>query len=99
LKTLSAYPTLDDECKRLNDCGFISGQDAVDINFAHDNWLGRDELGRISRLEFLDEMEEWRLLASHYCLAWGWAAETKENAFEEWKNMKTLHPAARQQSS
>ena len=87
MKTLSTYPTLEAESRRLKDCGFTTGQGAIDINFAHDNWMGKDELQRISRLEFLDEMEEWRLLASHYCLAWGWvtADETKENAFDEWK--------------
>lgn len=37
----------------------------------------------------LDEMEEWRLLASHYCLAWGWikAADVKESPFEAWRNI------------
>jgi hypothetical protein len=29
-------------------------------------------LFRISKLEFLDELEEWRLLASHYCIAWAY---------------------------
>jgi [phosphatase 2A protein]-leucine-carboxy methyltransferase len=70
LKTLSAYPTLQKETLRLKDCGFMSGQDAIDISFAHDHWMGKEELRRIAKLELLDEMEEWRLLASHYCLAW-----------------------------
>jgi hypothetical protein len=27
---------------------------------------------RISQLQLLDELEEWRLLAAHYCVAWAW---------------------------
>lgn len=30
-----------------------------------------EELGRISRLEHLDEIEELRLVLSHYCVVWG----------------------------
>ena len=94
LKTLSTYPTLQKEILRLRDCGFVSGQDAIDVNFAHDHWMGKEELSRIAKLELLDEMEEWRLLASHYCIAWGWRAATnKANSsdyFEEWKNIKNI---------
>jgi [phosphatase 2A protein]-leucine-carboxy methyltransferase len=79
----------------LKDCGFVSGQNAVDINFAHDHWMGQDELQRISKLELLDEMEEWRLLASHYCIAWGWTngsdvEESREDSFQKWTNSKDL---------
>lgn len=90
LKTLSAYPTLQSQTLRLKDCGFESSQDAIDINFAHDQWISRDELQRITRLELLDEMEEWRLIASHYCVAWGWnsANELSPGVFEAWKDIK-----------
>jgi [phosphatase 2A protein]-leucine-carboxy methyltransferase len=93
LKTLSAYPTLQRQTLRLKECGFISGQEAIDINLAHDRWMGKDELTRISKLELLDEMEEWRLLASHYCLAWAWKAvdnanESHSGAFDEWNSIK-----------
>jgi hypothetical protein len=75
----------------LKECGFVSGQDAIDINFAHDHWVGKEELGRIAKLELLDEMEEWRLLASHYCIAWGWRINdggNKPNGFKDWTNIK-----------
>ena len=81
---------------RLRDCGFSSGQDAIDINFAHDRWMGKEELGRISMLELLDELEEWRLLAAHYCIAWGWkiasdGERSHGSAFREWESVrKTL---------
>lgn len=77
---------------RLKECGFVSGQDAIDINFAHDHWVGKQELARIAKLELLDEMEEWRLLASHYCIAWGWRTtsdgENKPHVFQDWANIK-----------
>jgi [phosphatase 2A protein]-leucine-carboxy methyltransferase len=93
LKTLAAYPTLQHQTLRLKDCGFASGQDAININFSHDNWMGQSELRRISRLELLDEMEEWRLLASHYCIVWGWndanaQGDSKNGAFKEWGDIK-----------
>jgi [phosphatase 2A protein]-leucine-carboxy methyltransferase len=95
LKTLTAYPTLDKQSTRLKECGFVTGQNAVDIDFAHDYWMGRDELRRISRLEMLDEMEEWRLLARHYCLAWGWTkgegSELSSDVFETWKDIRNTH--------
>lgn len=91
LKTLTAYPTLQKEALRLKECGFGAGQDAIDINFAHDQWMGKEELRRIAKLELLDEMEEWRLLASHYCIAWGWRTSEgtdNPNVFEDWTNTK-----------
>lgn len=33
--------------------------------------IAPDELQRISKLEHLDEIEELRLVLSHYCVAWG----------------------------
>jgi [phosphatase 2A protein]-leucine-carboxy methyltransferase len=92
LKTLSAYPTLQKQILRLKDCGFASGQDAIDINFAHDGWMGKDELGRIAKLELLDEIEEWQLLAAHYCITWGWRIRgdrdtSHGSVFDEWGNI------------
>ena len=44
-------------------------------------------LFRISSIEQLDEIEEWNLLASHYCIARGFkfncAAEKKDEILEK----------------
>jgi [phosphatase 2A protein]-leucine-carboxy methyltransferase len=85
---LSAYPTLDAQIARLIKCGFTTGQKAIDINFAHDNWMGKSELKRIAALEMLDEMEEWRLLAAHYCLVWGWVSPKDSTIFNSWETTK-----------
>jgi hypothetical protein len=37
---------------------------------------------RISQLELLDELEEWRLLAAHYCVALAWKSSDDENLSE-----------------
>jgi len=95
LKTLSTYATLEDQENRLKHCGLVGGQGSVNINFAHDHWMGQDELQRIARLEFLDEMEEWRLLAEHYCIVWGWRVAGGEGStsghFRLWKNIKNTN--------
>lgn len=56
--------------------------------------MGSAELRRIAQLEMLDEMEEWRLLASHYCIAWGWqrgresdSASPAVDVFEDWSDI------------
>jgi [phosphatase 2A protein]-leucine-carboxy methyltransferase len=96
LKTLSAYATLQQQETRLKDCGFVDGQGTIDINSAHDQWMGQDELHRIAKLEMLDEMEEWQLLAKHYCIVWGWTdvgikAGSTNSAFQLWRNIKNTH--------
>jgi [phosphatase 2A protein]-leucine-carboxy methyltransferase len=79
---------LEKQIERLTQIGFTRA-DAINIYFAHDNWMGNEELARIAKLELLDEMEEWRLLASHYCVAWGWKSiDGKQSAFDEWQNIK-----------
>lgn len=40
---------------------------------------------RISKLEILDELEEWHLLASHYCIAWAYKAidESQKSFYDQ----------------
>jgi [phosphatase 2A protein]-leucine-carboxy methyltransferase len=46
-----------------------------------DQWTSESERERIEKLEWLDEVEEWKLLASHYCVAWGWKGELFDGAW------------------
>ncbi|KAL9547004.1 hypothetical protein MBANPS3_006391 [Mucor bainieri] len=66
LKGLQAFPDLMHQEKRFKDLGWENAT-AVDMNTIHDKYLDRSE---IMRLEILDELEEWHLLAAHYCVAW-----------------------------
>ena len=45
----------------------------VDMNDAHAAAAREDPEGtrRAERAEMLDELEEWRLIQAHYCVAWG----------------------------
>ncbi|KAK5673719.1 carboxy methyl transferase for protein phosphatase 2A [Elasticomyces elasticus] len=72
LQTLNKYATLDAQRTRMRDQGLNTGQAAADIDFIWQRWVNEDEKERVAGLEMLDEMEEWRLLAGHYCIAWGW---------------------------
>lgn len=72
LQTLSKYATLDAQRARLREQGLDTGQAAADIDFLWERWVSEAEKERVAGLEMLDEMEEWRLLAGHYCITWGW---------------------------
>ncbi|KAI5845747.1 S-adenosyl-L-methionine-dependent methyltransferase [Morchella snyderi] len=82
LKTLKKYSTLERQKERLRVLGLTAGQEAADVDFLYERWVGEGERGRIAGLEMLDEMEEWRLLARHYCVVWGW-----RGAFGGWEGV------------
>ena len=70
MPTLDAYPSGDDQRARLRQAGF----DRVShLTFEEiwDTWLAPAEKERVDALEGLDEVEEWKLLASHYVVVWG----------------------------
>ena len=49
--------------------------------------MNEGEKERVSRLEMLDELEEWELLAAHYTVVWAWQGETLyRGAFQEWES-------------
>ncbi|WEW54910.1 carboxy methyl transferase for protein phosphatase 2A [Emydomyces testavorans] len=96
LQTLSQYATLSLEKDRLRDAGFVTGQGAADVDFLWEKWVSGEEKERVAGLEMLDEIEEWRLLARHYCVAWGWR-ETDgegggaEQVFGAWRGLEEQH--------
>jgi len=71
LQTLHTYSILAKQRERLKDSGFSDGQEAADVDFLWENWVTPEEKNRVRRCEMLDEIEEWTLLARHYCVAWG----------------------------
>ncbi|KAL1921332.1 uncharacterized protein VTP21DRAFT_11048 [Calcarisporiella thermophila] len=79
LKGIHAYPTLECQRDRYLKRGWTYA-DSVDIEKIHDRHIDPVELTRISRLEMLDEFEEWRLLARHYCIAWAYKAQSNEDS-------------------
>ncbi|KAL4815644.1 leucine carboxyl methyltransferase 1 [Aspergillus spinulosporus] len=72
LQTLHQYASLGAQRLRLREHGFNGGQAAADVDFLWERWVAEEEKERVAGLEMLDEVEEWKLLAQHYCVAWGW---------------------------
>lgn len=88
LQTLKKYSTLSRQKQRLRMLGFTGGQAAGDVDWIWENWVSAKEKERLSRLEMLDEVEEWKLLAEHYCVVWGWKNGGAEPVgWEGWNNV------------
>ncbi|PYH83185.1 leucine carboxyl methyltransferase [Aspergillus uvarum CBS 121591] len=83
LQTLHRYASLAAQRARLRAHGFRAGQAAADVDFLWERWVAAAEKERVAGLEMLDEMEEWRLLARHYCVAWGWREGRAGEGFEQ----------------
>jgi [phosphatase 2A protein]-leucine-carboxy methyltransferase len=89
LQTLHRYASLGLQRKRLQDSGFEGGQGAADVDFIWERWVSEEEKERVARLEMLDEIEEWQLLARHYCVAWGWKEGKGDGEiFGRWKTIE-----------
>ncbi|PYI29839.1 leucine carboxyl methyltransferase [Aspergillus indologenus CBS 114.80] len=90
LQTLHRYASLAAQRARLRAHGFRDGQAAADVDFLWERWVAAAEKERVAGLEMLDEMEEWRLLARHYCVAWGWREGLAggQPVFEGWRALE-----------
>ncbi|RAH80684.1 leucine carboxyl methyltransferase [Aspergillus japonicus CBS 114.51] len=90
LQTLHRYASLAAQRARLRAHGFGDGQAAADVDFLWERWVAAAEKERVAGLEMLDEMEEWRLLARHYCVAWGWREGLAggQPVFEGWRALE-----------
>lgn len=94
LQTLHKYSSLEAQKERLRILGFTSGQRAADVDYIWENWVTEGEKDRVGRLEMLDEVEEWRMLARHYCVCWGWrdgddGESGKAGVWERWKEFRS----------
>ncbi|KAL0944354.1 leucine carboxyl methyltransferase superfamily [Colletotrichum truncatum] len=71
MPTLESYKLPQDQEQRLRDAGF-EHVNALTVERIWERWVPSEEKERVDRLEGLDEVEEWKLLADHYIVAWGW---------------------------
>ncbi|KAK0101999.1 carboxy methyl transferase for protein phosphatase 2A [Cadophora gregata] len=90
MPTLQHYKTLADQKARLLELGFrgdgqAGGQAAETIENIWQKWVPTTEKGRVDRLEGLDEVEEWQMLARHYAVVWGWRGNT---GWEGWRELR-----------
>ena len=98
MQTLHRFGSLQKQRERLREYGLVSGQGAADVDFIWERWVSEREKERVGRLEMVDEVEEWRLLGRHYCIAWGWrdgggdeekgSGQAADGLFEHWKQTK-----------
>ena len=96
LQTLEKYAGLSEQLQRLQryafrkeaESSFSSGCGVADIDFVWRRWISQGEKERVEALEWMDEVEEFVLLAQHYCIAWGWrsfpTAPDGARTFERW---------------
>nr|POF27637.1 leucine carboxyl methyltransferase 1 [Quercus suber] len=91
LQTLKRYSSLEAQRQRLRLAGMLTGQGARDVFqlWQDDAWISPAERERIEKLEWLDEIEEWQLLSSHYCVAWGWRGDTFSHAWQSLQGSRT----------
>lgn len=73
LPTVNLYDTLDSQKQRLSKLLGAKTVCAENVQSVYQKWLPEEELRRISKLDFLDEVEEMFLLMRHYCVAWGFS--------------------------
>jgi [phosphatase 2A protein]-leucine-carboxy methyltransferase len=87
LQTLKRYGSLEAQRLRLRQAGFADAQGVRDVGqlYQSEDWVEGGERERVEKLEWLDEVEEWDLLARHYCVAWGWKGEVFGHA---WKGLE-----------
>ncbi|KAI9683370.1 MAG: carboxy methyl transferase for protein phosphatase 2A [Trizodia sp. TS-e1964] len=88
LQTLHKYASPDLQLERLRELGFAGGCGAADVNFLWERWVEQEEKERVGRLEWLDEIEEWRLMARHYCVTWGWRDGEGADIFWRWRTIE-----------
>ena len=74
MPTLEVYRQPADQEVRLRDAGFEQVRQMT-VDTIWQRWVESDEKERVDGLEGLDEVEEWKLLAGHYIIAWGWKGE------------------------
>lgn len=87
MPNLMVYNTIEKQHQRFLQFGLCNSNLIVcDMRFVYENWIPRDEIFRVSKLEMLDELEELNLINSHYALILGWWG------FEFRSNLKTELP-------
>lgn len=88
MPTVQRYRSLADQVERLQASGFggeAGGTFATTIEDIWEKWISADEKERVDRLEGLDEVEEWQMLARHYAVVWGWRGS---HGWETWRDLQ-----------
>lgn len=83
LQTLRKYGSLEAQAERMKAYGFEASGGA-DVKTLWEKGVEEKEKERVAGLEMVDEVEEWELLAAHYCVCFGWRGD---GVWDGWKEM------------
>lgn len=86
LQTLKKYGSLEAQAARMKSYG-LKSTGGASVKTLWDKGVEEEEKERVAGLEMVDEVEEWELLAAHYCVAWGWRGGSEYDVWEGWKGM------------
>ena len=67
---LPAVPDCKAQESRSLSCGFTRAE-AMDVLAYYEKVVGPKERQRVNKIEMFDELEEWRMLLTHYCVSLG----------------------------
>lgn len=89
-----AAPSSDDREGEQEAKTHEGGVGAIDLDFMWSVWMDDKEKERVTELEWMDEVEEWKLLMKHYCVAWGWRDGSEKGGiggrvFDGWKGVQS----------
>ncbi|ORY49845.1 leucine carboxyl methyltransferase, partial [Rhizoclosmatium globosum] len=70
LPGLISCPTLESHKARYADAGFNGATHAITMWEYYEYYVTPEEHARLGKLEIFDEVEEWKLMAEHYCITW-----------------------------
>jgi tRNA wybutosine-synthesizing protein 4 len=70
---IDKYRTVELQKSRFLDAGW-SDVTSVSMLHAFTAFLNSDDVKRINSIEMLDEVEEWKLMMTHYCFVWAISA-------------------------
>lgn len=91
LLSLLEYPELADQKRRFENFGWSSCE-ALDMLQVWDELLDCVENRTVERLEMFDELEEWRLIQSHYCLVLATFQRDSAGPGFSWSNIPLRRP-------
>ena len=89
LQTLRKYGSMDAQTLRMRAYG-LNRTACTDMKTLWELYVTEDEKRRVGALEMVDEVEEWDLLASHYCVLWARRDSDDRGNWAGWEQLETL---------
>ena len=85
MQSFQKYPTLESQKGRYLECGY-SDCKVIDMYKVYSELIGEEERKRVEKIEWLDEIEEWKMILEHYCVVLAFQDKSKEYAAQNITN-------------